>query len=142
MNRYPTPKTTHYVDVTMDDGYEPGTAQRLLQASTTDAVKFEYTRAGGWQSAWVETLYVAGGSYGPCHDLDGLHGDALIEALRDRPMVEVLLTADGSHGNPQAWHTDGPTGDDDWVAYERWTAEGRVGHGFLHRQSRRLIQAG
>lgn len=55
------------------------------------------------------------------------------------PAVEVVLSSDGRWVESQAWH-DGPEAE--WVAYERWTSEGRVAHGFIDSVSRRLLQAG
>jgi hypothetical protein len=57
------------------------------------------------------------------------------------PNIELLLTADGRFANPGSWH-EGPSDIDGWVYYERWTPEGRVAHGYVDPESRRLVQAG
>lgn len=55
---------------------------------------------------------------------------------------EVVLTEDGGQYHRDGWH-QGPVGPaDTWVAFERWTTEGRVAHGFVDPSSRRLVQAG
>ena len=53
----------------------------------------------------------------------------------------VLLTADGRGCTPERWCTD-PNGAQEWVAYERWTAEGRAAHGFVCGDCRKLLQSG
>lgn len=53
----------------------------------------------------------------------------------------ITLTEDGRSAWVEAWHEEGEDAGD-WVRYERWTAEGRVAHGYVHRVSRRLLQAG
>lgn len=55
--------------------------------------------------------------------------------------ISAILTEDGRTANYREWHR-GPVADGDWVRYERYTAEGRVAHGFVHRTSRMLVQAG
>lgn len=61
-------------------------------------------------------------------------------------VTAVVLTDDGEWADTVHWHgrdaQDGPTGDDDWVRYERYTAKGMVAHGFVHRRTRRLLQTG
>jgi hypothetical protein len=62
------------------------------------------------------------------------------------PHQYAILTSDGSEADTGRWHIDdrcgGPAEDGDWVRYERWTAEGRVGHGFVCRSCRGLLQTG
>ena len=57
--------------------------------------------------------------------------------------TQVLLTADGGPRNP-GWceNTYRCKAARDWVFYERFTAEGRVAHGWLCPTCRRLIQSG
>lgn len=66
-----------------------------------------------------------------------------IEAVLDDTAVAemVVLTADGRHALYQEWH-EGPPTDDEWVRYERWTAEGRVAHGYIDTVTRKLVQTG
>lgn len=59
----------------------------------------------------------------------------------------VTLTSDGQSGGdrngPAGWCQCGVDPDvEQWVAYERWTAEGRVAHGYLHSECRLLLQSG
>lgn len=51
----------------------------------------------------------------------------------------ATLTADGRHYNSEGWHT-GP--ESEWVRVERYTADGRVFHGWVDSVSRKLLQAG
>jgi hypothetical protein len=56
------------------------------------------------------------------------------------PREHATLTGDGRSALHEAWcQCPDPAG---WVAYERWTAEGRIAHGFVHETCRRLIQTG
>lgn len=57
----------------------------------------------------------------------------------DGQAAEVVLTGDGRRYDRQGWH-EGPEAE--WVRVERWTAEGRVFHGWIDSESRRLLQAG
>lgn len=75
-------------------------------------------------------LTVVGGSYGKVPTADVLAGIA--------PLIEVRLSADGRHWASN-WHS-GPTADGVYV--ERWTAEGRVFHGYVDSVSRRIVQSG
>jgi hypothetical protein len=55
--------------------------------------------------------------------------------------TDVLLSADGGQVNTSAWcDVDAPT--TEWVRYERWTAVGRVAHGYVCEFCRGLTQAG
>jgi hypothetical protein len=65
--------------------------------------------------------------------------DAVLDHTATAEMV--VLTADGRYANFREWH-EGDATDDDWVRYERWTAEGRVAHGFIDRGTRKLLQTG
>lgn len=66
-----------------------------------------------------------------------------VEDVAERTAIPVvaLLTEDGRYAEVSAWH-DGPVGDDEWVRYERYSARGREGHGYVHAVTRRLVQAG
>lgn len=68
---------------------------------------------------------------------------------RDTPIAKVLahsaraesviLTSDGRGVHRSGWHV----GDEsEWVYVERWTAEGRVFHGFIDSVTRKLVQVG
>lgn len=90
-------------------------------------------------------LILTGGSYGKRPDLDHLDGDALADALDASAFETVMLTQDGRFvPEPLRWHTDHETvpSPDEWVYYERWSARGREGHGYVHPTTRRLIQSG
>ena len=59
------------------------------------------------------------------------------------PAQVVVLTEDGRRPILNDWHTsaDGPESDD--VVYcERWTAQGRVFHGYVDSVSRKVVQTG
>lgn len=71
--------------------------------------------------------------YGQVPVEDVLNGIALAE--------EVTLTADGQTANNRVWH-EGEPADGNWIYYERWTTEGRIGHGYVDRITRKLVQAG
>ena len=53
--------------------------------------------------------------------------------------VEVTLTSDGRGAVTNTWHEGAESA---WVFVERWTAAGRVFHGWVDSVSRRLLQAG
>jgi hypothetical protein len=53
----------------------------------------------------------------------------------------ILATEDGLWAEPLVWH-DGPESSEDSVYYERWESGVRVGHGYVDRVSRRLVQSG
>jgi len=55
----------------------------------------------------------------------------------------ATLTSDGRAANREQWCQCGePASDAEWVRYEHWTAAGRVAHGFVHSECRRLLQTG
>lgn len=58
--------------------------------------------------------------------------------------TSVTLTADGRGVNTEAWCACGNRDFADEVRYERWTAEGRVAHGYVCPviTCRRLVQSG
>lgn len=62
--------------------------------------------------------------------------------LRKSKREYVVLTGDGRPKSTCWCQCDGSRADEDWVRYERWTAEGRVAHGYLHRECRGILQAG
>jgi len=51
----------------------------------------------------------------------------------------VVMTSDGRPAEFNTWHEGTST---DSVYYERWTAAGRIAHGWVDATSRRLVQAG
>lgn len=71
------------------------------------------------------------------------YGKVDVQLVIDGLVDPVLLVAsqDGRYVNSQEWHV-GEASDDEWVYYERWTAAGRVAHGYIDRVSRRLLQSG
>lgn len=89
-------------------------------------------------------LVVVNASYGKRPDLADLDGDALMAALNESDYTMVVLSEDGGYVPERVqWATDDPTCPiERWVRYERWTPEGRVAHGYIHPESRRLIQSG
>lgn len=54
---------------------------------------------------------------------------------------ELLLTSDGG-GYARGQWCPCELYEDEWVRFERWSARGRTGHGFLHGACRRLLQSG
>lgn len=54
--------------------------------------------------------------------------------------TEVVLTDDGGLVDTSGWCVD--VAGSEWVRYERWSAVGRVGHGFVCEYCRRLTQTG
>jgi hypothetical protein len=71
----------------------------------------------------------------------GLNGPLTVASVEDLVLsTTVVLTQDGGPVHV-AWHEapyDGPT-----VLYERWdTMGGRVAHGFIHPESRKIVQTG
>ncbi len=50
------------------------------------------------------------------------------------------LTEDGRYARWQEWETGSGCGRE--VYYERWGADGRIAHGWLDAESRRLVQSG
>ena len=54
----------------------------------------------------------------------------------------AILTTDGHGADRTEWHTGDEPAADEWVQYEAWTTEGRVGHGFVHATSRKVVQSG
>jgi hypothetical protein len=72
-------------------------------------------------------------NYGVAKEAEVLSGAALA--------IEATLTEDGRYYNTRGWH-DGPAAHEDWIRVERWGLNGREFHGFIHRESRKLLQAG
>lgn len=68
-------------------------------------------------------------------------GKVSVESVLDgsAKAIEATLTEDGRSAATWEWH-QGPVSRE--VYYERWTAEGRVAHGYVDAESRRLVQAG
>ena len=61
------------------------------------------------------------------------------------PHKDATLTSDGRGARTDAWCTclrGSTTGDGAWVRYERWTAQGRVAHGYVHQLCRFVLQTG
>ena len=54
----------------------------------------------------------------------------------------ATVTSDAGTAWVTAWCQCQGAGIDEWVRYERWTAEGRVAHGFVHDACRKLTQTG
>ena len=78
-------------------------------------------------------LVVYHASYGKDAELD----DVIAGIARP---VGITATEDGRHADRTAWH-EGPSLPEDWVAYE--AIDGARGmHGYVHRESRRLLQVG
>jgi hypothetical protein len=67
--------------------------------------------------------------------------EASIESVLDGTAVaeSVTLTSDGRGALTTAWHEGAENA---WVFVERWTAAGRVFHGFVDSVTRKLLQAG
>jgi hypothetical protein len=57
----------------------------------------------------------------------------------DGSCTEAVLTGDGRHYDSSGWHQGVES---EPVYMERWTAAGRVSHGWIDSRSRRLVQAG
>jgi hypothetical protein len=55
--------------------------------------------------------------------------------------IEAVLTQDGHSANLAEWHQGEPTSAE-WVFVERWTPEGRVFHGYVDPESRKVVQTG
>jgi hypothetical protein len=81
----------------------------------------------------------------------GVRADAVADAARDPhawiaalgPHERAILTGDGHEARLDGWCTcPAPPALPSWVRYERWTAEGRVGHGFLCPFCRLITQTG
>ena len=64
---------------------------------------------------------------------------ALLRAMG--PATTILLTADGGRADYRFWCAC-PLTPDEYLRYERWTAEGRVAHGYVCCTCRRLVQTG
>ena len=83
------------------------------------------------------TLVVNGLSYGRVSVDDVLSGVA-------KP-IEAVLTADG-RGYISEWHRGPECGVPEYgdlsVYVERWTRDGRAFHGYVDRESRRIVQTG
>lgn len=54
----------------------------------------------------------------------------------------ATLTGDGGSANRARWCRCGDPDVLEWVRYEHWTASGCEAHGYVHRECRRLLQAG
>ena len=69
--------------------------------------------------------------------------DTDVDAVVNRTAVPemVVLTEDGGFADFGRWH-EGDSDIDTWVRYERYTTEGRVGHGYVDATTRRLVQTG
>lgn len=78
------------------------------------------------------TLTHVAGSFGHVDAADAIAGRC--------PLVEATFTSDGRQAITWQWHTGDDS--DGLVFVERWTTEGRVFHGWVHPESRRLVQAG
>lgn len=77
-------------------------------------------------------LVVVARSYGRIDEAD----------LADAKPVEITMTADGGQV-VDGWHDgQGVVDPDAWVRYERWNEVGRVSHGYVHAESRRILQVG
>jgi len=76
-------------------------------------------------------LTVVTGNYGHVDVADVMAGRC--------PLIDVTLTEDGRQAITNCWHTGEDNG---WVYAERWTAEGRVFHGYVDSVSRRILQSG
>lgn len=55
---------------------------------------------------------------------------------------EVTMTEDGRSAIRNAWCQHSDAEGHDWVRYEGWTAEGRMAHGYVCAECRKLTQAG
>lgn len=61
------------------------------------------------------------------------------------PHKDATLTGDGRGARTDAWCSCPAAAtrrDDAWVRYERWTAVGRVAHGYVHNVCRMVLQTG
>lgn len=58
------------------------------------------------------------------------------------PHEEATLSSDGGQVQAGAWCACGVVDSAAMVRYERWTAAGRVAHGYVHAVCRRLTQTG
>lgn len=54
----------------------------------------------------------------------------------------VLLTEDGRGAGTHEWCTSSDFATQRWIRYERWTAAGRVAHGYVCQHCRLLTQTG
>lgn len=68
-------------------------------------------------------------------------GTAVEDVLEGRAApTRALATQDGRAVLP-GWH-EGHADAEDWVYYERYDLTGRAAHGWVHRETRQLLQAG
>jgi hypothetical protein len=71
-----------------------------------------------------------------------VEGTTTDEVLERRATAEyAVLTQDGRQAITNEWH-DGAATSDEWVYVERWSADGRVFHGYVDPTSRKLLQTG
>jgi hypothetical protein len=96
---------------------------RLIQDSLTEFVGY-----GGM------TMKTVGASFGVVPVEDVLSGKA--------PAIEVTATSDG-HGYIPEWDTSNKDFDSyDLVYVERYSTRGREFHGWIDRESRKIVQSG
>lgn len=121
-------------------GVPPDTGDRIMKARCGDIVRF-VTRTPAAQ--FFDDLTVNHRSWGRLPE--GLDQETARRWTEDHDAVRVTLTGDGK-GAIMEWHrpeVDGPDcAMEDQVRYERWQADGRAGHGYVHPDSRRIVQTG
>ncbi len=71
------------------------------------------------------------------------YGKVPAEAVLDGTAhpIEAVLTQDGRGMLPE-WEREDPNALDTAIYYERWSTRGREAHGWLHADTRRILQAG
>ncbi len=100
--------------------------------TTTPIVSSLHIGDAVWSQNAGRELKVVGLSYGRVAAEDVLGGLA-------RP-IEARLSADGRSFESTTWHDGEPCGEEIYV--ERLTTDGCVFHGFIDRDSRRIVQTG
>lgn len=80
-----------------------------------------------------------GGSLVVCHR--SFPADAPLKSVLDGTATaeSVTLTSDGRQALTSEWHEGAEY---EWVFVERWTAAGRVFHGWVDSATRKLLQTG
>lgn len=122
--------------------------RQIAEARERNARRWERLSRADLRTEWDTgngPLVLVASRWAQSDEAATLEGDDFMEYLRSQPYAEVVLTQDGRSaplGRDLRWHHGDTPDADEWVYYERWTAEGRVGHGYLHPETRRLVQSG
>lgn len=130
----------HTIEVRSGDDWIPlhiARAQEILAAPLGTVIDSPDGRlskaAGSWSKETSERASTAVG--------EGADHAAWIAALG--PHEDATLTADGRGAHVDSWctcPTEPPS--EAWTRYERWTAQGRAGHGYVCPRCRYLTQTG